>query len=55
MVRKILLLRRLTVEEIGTAQTEILNTLEANRDKLKAALGELSGQESMVCSATDSQ
>ena len=42
------------MEEIGTAQTEVLNTLEANRDKLKAALGELSGRESMVCLVTDS-
>ena len=42
------------VEEIGMAQTEVLNALEVSRDKLKVALGELSNRgKSMVYLVTD--
>lgn len=38
------------MEEIGVAQTGILNALQASRDKLKVALDELSNRrKSLVC------
>ena len=42
------------VEEIGMAQTEVLNTLEVSRDRLKVTLGEISARgKSMVCLIND--
>lgn len=47
-------MKRLAVKEIGVAQTEVLNALEASAKELKTTLGELPNQgESMVRVMTD--